>query len=333
MPDAESAPSTSSPDSGNAPRSRFSRVSSRALVVLQTAVFAGVILHLTIRDAIPGVAVLYYALPRIVLAALALSVSLAMAFRRRRGPAFAWLAVAAAIAGWWHHVEWRSGADPTAQGITVMYWNTGRGAGGWEAIMEQIADRQPDLVALGETDHPSNEFRALWRRRFPQYDISFLGGGMMCLVRGTSSDARVSKLDGYTQIRELDVTIRGTDLRCLIIDVYAFPLYDRRAALSGIAQLAEQSAARPLLVLGDFNTPVESVHLADLRRAHTNTFEQAGDGYAATWPTIAPVLSLDQIWTNANIEVLDCRHGRTSSSDHRPVLATVRGVRKSGISE
>ena len=323
MSDSDAPPLNPAPNAA-ARQSWLSRSGSRLVRLVQLAVVSGVLLHLTLRDAIPGIAVLYYALPRIVLAALALLVALATAWSRRTGPTVAWLVIAAVLIAWWHRAEWREAGNDSSTGITVMYWNTGRGAGGWEAIMAEIEDRQPDLVALGETDHPSNEFRTLWCERFPQYDVSFLGGGMLCLVRGASSDARVPRFDDHTQGRELDVTIDGAELRCLIIDVYALPVYDRSDALSAIAQHVRHADGRPLLILGDFNTPVESIHLRDLRKEHVNAFEQAGQGYIATWPARAPMLSLDQIWANSQVAVLNCRHLRTAVSDHCAVEATVR---------
>lgn len=302
-----------------------SRRFARSTRLLQGIVVAGVLLHLTVRDAVPVLSIVYYMLPRGVLLALASLAAAVPGLQRRQRESLRWLCVAAAIGIWWLAGEWRWAAPAAAGGgIRVMYWNTCRGAAGWEAVMQRIEDERPDLVALGEAAPPSDAQRTLWRTRLPQYDISFLGGGMMCLVRGSSSVARVSRIDGRTEVRELDVTIDGVQYRCLIVDVYAHLLYDRRRALAAIAMLADESADMPLLVLGDFNTPLESLNFAALRRGHVNAFEQAGSGYAATWPSFAPVLSLDQAWVNSRVEVLECRHGRTAASDHRPVLLRVR---------
>lgn len=303
---------------------RTPRRFANSAALLRWIVVVGILLHLTLRDAVPGLAIVFYALPRGVLTVLALVSALVGVLQRRRNAASTWFGIALAAAVWWWSAEWRSESPPTASGgIRVMYWNICRGHAGWDAIVRQIEFERPDLIALGEAGDHSDDFRALWRERLTQYDISFLGGGMMCLVRGTSSDARVRQIDGRTQVRELDVTIDGTGYRCLIVDVYAHVLYDRRPALAAIARLAEESADVPLLVLGDFNTPLESRHFADLRRRHVNAFEQAGTGYAATWPSFAPVLSLDQAWVNSRVDVWECRHGRTTASDHRPVLLRV----------
>ena len=282
-------------------------------------------LHLTLRDAVPGLAVLYYALPRGILILLAATAALASLAQGSRRAALSWTVIAVGIACWWHSAEWIDASPPTSEaGVRVMYWNVARGISGWDAVIARIEHEQPDLVALGETAYPTGEFRAMWRERLPQYDISFLGAGMVCLVRGTSTRSEIPRISKYSQVRQIDVAIDGSELRCLIVDVYAHPLYDRRTVLAEIARIADESSGRPMLVLGDFNTPVDSVHFHDLRRSLVNTFEHAGSGYIATWPAFAPILSLDQIWANRHVEIVNCRHGRTSVSDHRPVLMTFR---------
>jgi vancomycin resistance protein VanJ len=309
--------------SSSPPRSLRRRLLSLAGTLARIAIVVGLVLHLTVRDAIPGVALVYYALPRVILAGLAFCVVIADLFQQRKREASLWAAAALGIVVWSLIADWRfnSYAENTS-GIRVMYWNVCRGYGGWDAVIDAIRKQRPDLVALGETEQHSSEFRAMWRRELPDYDISFLGAGMMCMVRGTSSDSRVRNIDGYTHARELDVTIDGNELRCLIVDVYAHPMYDRRRALTAIAGIAENSADFPLLILGDFNTPTDSVHFSDLRRHHVNAFEQAGYGCIATWPTVAPLLSLDQIWVNSYLKVENVRHPWTVVSDHRPVLMT-----------
>ena len=62
---------------------------------------------------------------------------------------------------------------------------------------------------------------------------------------------------------------------------------------------------------------------ASLRRSHVNAFEEAGDGYAASWPSFAPLLTLDQIWVSATAGVRHCELGWSPISDHRPVVAEI----------
>lgn len=273
------------------------------------------------RDGVPGLALLYYALPLAVVTGLcALQCGLA-ALRRRRTAARVWLAAALACGAWWGAAEWRGGNPSAADaGVRVVFWNVCRGNAGWDGIAQRIAGFQPDIVALVEAGAPTDDLQDLWKRYCPGYEVAYLGDGMLCLVRGSCVAVRERRLDGYSQARELDVEIDGMELRCLIVDVYADLLYDRRFALEWIAQIADECRDRPLLVLGDFNTPVDSVHFAALRAGHVNAFERAGSGCISTWPMPCPVLSLDQIWCNRYVRPLSCRHEGTLLSDHRCVI-------------
>ena len=84
------------------------------------------------------------------------------------------------------------------------------------------------------------------------------------------------------------------------------------------------------VILGDFNTPADSAHFELLRRSHVNAFEEAGAGYAASWPGFAPLLTLDQIWVSAPARVQHCELGWTLISDHRPVVAEIAILPDSG---
>ena len=105
--------------------------------------------------------------------------------------------------------------------------------------------------------------------------------------------------------------------------MHSSPLYQRGGPLAVIAEVAEAAADRPLLVLGDFNTPLDSAHLAPLRRIHENAFESVGAGYRPTWPAPLPLLALDQVWGNERLRFDRCRHGWSTCSDHRPVVTEV----------
>jgi hypothetical protein len=204
--------------------------------------------------------------------------------------------------------------------IRVLCWNVCRGYAGWEQIAAGLPAYNADVIVLIEAGEPTDGMRALWQRRCPGYDVSLLGGGMVCLVRGSSGDATAPDVDGRTQLRQLGVTVKGRELTCLVVDVNSSPFYVRNGPLETIARTADALSDRPLVVLGDFNTPVDSALLGPLRECHSNAFEAAGEGYRPTWPVFCPVLALDQVWGNAKIRFDACHHTWSRCSDHRPVV-------------
>jgi endonuclease/exonuclease/phosphatase family metal-dependent hydrolase len=76
-----------------------------------------------------------------------------------------------------------------------------------------------------------------------------------------------------------------------------------------------------VVLMGDFNTPSDSVHFDSLRQGFQNAFETGGNGNAATWPVPLPVLAIDHIWTNRLVRVHSARHAGSVQSDHKAVFA------------
>lgn len=287
---------------------------------------AGLLLHLTIRDRIPVLSALYYALPYGVLTPLALLTTAVAWKRRQRLRTYYWGMVLGFTAVAWYATDWRRQERPLpnqVQPVRVLCWNVCRGFAGWEKIAAELPQYDADVIVLIEAGEPTEPMRELWRGHCPGYDVSLLGGGMVCLVRGTSGDATAPEVDGKTQLRQLEVTVREQTFTCLVVDAHSSPFYQRRGPLSVVAETAEAAADRPLLVLGDFNTPLDSAHLAALRSTHVNAFESAGGGYRPTWPSPLPLLSLDQVWGNDRVRFDRCLHAWSTSSDHRPVLTEV----------
>jgi endonuclease/exonuclease/phosphatase (EEP) superfamily protein YafD len=291
-----------------------------------TLVIVGVVLRLTIRDRVPGLAVLFYALPYGVLVPLAALVTIATLRRAPRAQGVYWALGLAFLTVGWAAADWRSHEPelpPHDESIRVLCWNTCRGYAGWERIASELPSYDADVIVLIEAGDPTEAMRAIWRRNCPGYDVSLLGGGMVCLVRGTSGDATAPRVDEKSELRQLTVSIGEQELTCLAVDLNSSPIYQRRAPLKTIARHADALSDRPVLALGDFNTPVDSALLGPLRQRHQNSFEIAGDGYRPTWPVILPVLALDQVWGNRRIRFDACHHAWSRCSDHRPVVAEV----------
>ena len=89
---------------------------------------------------------------------------------------------------------------------------------------------------------------------------------------------------------------------------------------------------KPLLLCGDFNTPVSSQvfqrHWGDFQSA----FDLAGVGYGYTspckanrfWPENLPWARIDHILCSPEWNVVACQIGKSAGSDHRLIAATLR---------
>lgn len=78
------------------------------------------------------------------------------------------------------------------------------------------------------------------------------------------------------------------------------------------------------IVLGDFNTPYESVYLKQIKKDFNQAFNKKGNGFRETWFNNLPVLSLDHIWVSKDLKVLKTEKFYSLKSDHSMLKTVVR---------
>lgn len=283
----------------------------------------GLVLRLTVRDSIDLLAPLYYATPWPVLAAL----TLPLVWRVRRQPQmiFGAIVLTHVFLAMWIMEGWRSG-QPSREpdDLRVVLWNVSRPTRQFPSIAHRLREFDADIIAIAEALPRGENDRTRWSSEFGDRAVEFGAGNMLCLIRGEVT-ARESGLLTYgSYYSRFDVRIKGRDLRIVQADVSGVLTHSRRVPLARLGEIASSLRDRPLIVLGDLNTPRDSVHFAPLRENFANTFERAGIGSGETWPMPLPVLSLDQIWCSSALVPVRCRHAITFRSDHRPVVAELR---------
>ena len=102
--------------------------------------------------------------------------------------------------------------------------------------------------------------------------------------------------------------------------------YRRNAALE--ARRYIDTLARPVIVAGDFNTPVDSTLYRSVWDGYSNAFSEVGLGYG--WTQRVAVLGytyrarIDHILTQKGLTPLVCEVGPDVGSDHLPVIADFR---------
>ena len=97
----------------------------------------------------------------------------------------------------------------------------------------------------------------------------------------------------------------------------------RTAELRRVRRFASDIGG-PHVVVGDFNTPVESRSYRREWADWTNAFSFAGFGIGATSPGGASRSRIDHVVVDASWLVVDARTGEDVGSDHLPVIATIR---------
>lgn len=215
--------------------------------------------------------------------------------------------------------------NPTQTGsVRLVFWNVCSGNMGWEAITATIRDWDADIVGLAESNlHAAFEDpvarRRYWAQQFPDCAVIRFPRGMRLITRYPARPLARGKLGRRSNYGVAEVTIDGTPTYVVMVDLLSGPTLPRRPAFEALAAVIDELPPGPVLVMGDMNTPTESVHLNLLRERMQNAFEERGRGFYHTWPMPVPVLPLDQIWCNDRVEMTSCELLWTIRSDHRPV--------------
>lgn len=282
----------------------------------------GLAVRLTVRDRVTGgVNTFYYMTPPIVLAALALIAGGWWLWRKRWIAALPALALGIGCLVWSYQTTWfHHPPGDSDQAARVLAWNVARGMLGWSGVLSEIRQRDADVIGLVEAGRNPDAMRVFWKQHFPEYDVGAFKHGMVLLAKGKITLHRTGHLRycGWFAHCEVDLG-KGDPLHVVLVDFKANPVRTRRYPFDALYKVLTPLVDKPVLLMGDFNTPTDSVFFRPLRRYYSNAFELAGNGYVATWPMPLPVLPLDQAWFSPGILVNRCELGWTWASDHRPL--------------
>ena len=292
---------------------RLARIYTAALLAL------GLILRLAVLDVVDPLAVFYYATPWPVLAVLGfIAASLWMEKRR--------LALACLAAGVFSAVMWvtesyeRNPQSNEPQDLRVVSWNAEHSKDALPQIIEHARGFDADILGITETESTHAEDAVRWRSAFPGHTVATLPGYMLFITRGEITGTLSGSLARRGRFNLVRVKFGERPAQVLVVEFDANPLRSRRPPFVELQRTIANLPNEPIILMGDFNTPRESIYYGRSLNDLQNAFDIGGEGFAETWPVPLPLLSLDHIFVSKTLRVLRCRHG-SSLSDHRPVIA------------
>ena len=302
---------------------RFFRTAAFAAAGLALAI---ALLRVTIADLTPISAWVFYFVPlplvAMVFGVAALLFAAALDARATLVAAIASLAVGAY---WLETHMFEHPCEDSGEGLVrVTTWNVNHLRRGADALAAQIAAGDPDVIGLVEASHPSESHLAFWRERFPEHDVLLPGSGLVLIVRGTIVSSSMRELIGISRVLTAEVEVDGAALRIVLADLDASPRFDKQTLIGRTFDAADVDPALPTVVLGDFNTPIESRWFHDVRRRYVHAFERAGAGLLASWPATRPLLAIDHVWVGESLTAVCARLEPTALSDHLLFRATLR---------
>ena len=239
----------------------------------------------------------------------------------------AWLSVmmAAACVLLWvvtTHALRREFPGTARQGPRVFFWNIGHTRTVPAALPQLIAELNPDLIVLAESERLGAAGFAELVAQHPDFKAAELEDGVACLVRGDFAPPVSRQLSPRAWVNVVNATftrVPGAWRLCLS-DIDPWPPLPRDVLLS---EIYKEAAAHPrTIIAGDFNTPLDSSGFDAWRAAFHHGFADcaAWRGPLETWGFGVPVLAIDHIWMSPDLVPVSARKGARLASDHSWLL-------------
>ncbi|WP_081887675.1 endonuclease/exonuclease/phosphatase family protein [Verrucomicrobium sp. BvORR034] len=286
----------------------------------------GVVLHLTVRDRYPVLATVFYGLPLPILTLGWLGA--ALAGKQGLISRAVKLSLGVACGLWWHGSSYQNHVSldplPGQRELKVLYWNLAHRRLPHDGVARLLAVHRPDIAGFVETGRISGDPNPLVTDLPDGYQMLKTAHGTAVLVRGSARVLGAHVLPSRSKYLELELTVDGQSWRLFIVDGVSSPIRSRQDVLE---QVLAQARDKPrTLIVGDFNTPRESVWLTPWREAFHHAFDEAGHGWSETWPRQSPLplLSIDHIWSSKDLLPLTAQKLWSPESDHAALLTTLR---------
>ena len=204
-----------------------------------------------------------------------------------------------------------------ADAPVVAVWNAGRDLQGKPAAWPELA--LTDLCAVIECGKHFNEEG--WREFIaatPDHEWKRFDGSTMLGVRGRILSHESLGVHDRFRCHRVRVALPDHgEFTVVVADIRSQPWISREQAMAGILRAAGDDPRA--IILGDFNTPPESVWFREWR---TRGFTLANDGprrgFRETWAHGLPLLTLDHVWLAPGWRPLRCDRLRLGS-DHLAV--------------
>lgn len=288
----------------------------------------GLLLQIWLKDHDARWAVFFYAMPKPCLLGLsALLTCWPKLGRNQRVPA---CLTSLGLVFWWLSTSWCMSEratvpnknGPNDEPLTILYWNLCRPTALDQEMVDLVKQTQPDLAVFVEAGN-AGAFLANYAESLPDYRPELMQRNIMRLSRLKTASHRSPVYPRMAAYAQFDLAGRGPDFPVIVADIFPHMFHSRKPQIDNVFALTNQ---RPdAVIIGDFNTPLESAHLTQFRKHFTEAFEAAGFGLKETWPWGMPLLSIDHIWVGSEWEVLAAdKFWRLTGSDHAALLVTLR---------
>ncbi len=229
-----------------------------------------------------------------------------------------------------------SQASNAGEELTLITFNLYTGNRQVDSVVDWLLAQEPDVIVFQEVSY-ANAVRTPLDRLTAElphvlyFEKSILFSRYLIVEQDTDTLSRGEK--GRELIRAVLALPSGNEIAVYGVRLSTPDLspvsYNEDTRNDQIAYLLDRlrAEALPFIIAGDFNLSEHSTIYQDVTRDMQDAFRAAGTGPGFTWglnPLPFPVIRLDYVFVDSAFEVTGARVGPNLSSDHRPVIVTLR---------
>lgn len=278
------------------------------------------LIHFVIKDHIFILSEFFYAFPLPII--IVISLFLCIIFRKVKTVLFSLLFITSILIFVWINNYYLINTSDKKDASSVLFWNVARNKPfPIDIISKNMDEFHPEIIGLVEADNITIQDTANLKKQFPDYAFKVLEGNMFVGIKGQIKSIYYQSKNNSYKFNHITALINNKSIPILLVDINAAMFLDRETPLNTVKKYAiEHDIA---FIIGDFNTPYESVLFKDYYLNYQN-LHQYTNGFTATWPYGIPLLELDQIFMSKNMKPICLEKINFNVSDHQLLIGSYK---------
>ncbi|NQY28831.1 MAG: endonuclease/exonuclease/phosphatase family protein [Flavobacteriaceae bacterium] len=194
----------------------------------------------------------------------------------------------------------------------VVYWNAAKKRSFIDAFA--VSETIPDVLVLVEYDQTDKQLLNKIKSKFAKYHFKVIHGKIGVFSKCRIRNIVPIKMGNNSFMVKFKTKIKNKEFSFYAIDITANIKFFRKHMLE--EAFGYVITTKNTIIVGDFNTPYESLHFEMYRQRFKHAFTEKGNGFLETWMWNLPILSLDHVWVSKDLKLRMVNKINTWESDH-----------------
>lgn len=274
-------------------------------------------IHFILKDHIFPISTIYYCFPLPILIFLGIILSILYSRKKIYFSSIS-LVVILLTLFWFNNYYYTNQIDDISKS-KILFWNVAKEEHfPVDIVIQEVRKNQPQILAFVEAKYLTESEISNLSRALPDYEFKDLYSHMLVGVKGNILNEKLYAIEESHDVYLINASIDKKKVKFIIADVYAYPFIDKELPLSRILEIAQENSVS--IIVGDFNTPYESVHFNTYFK-HYKSFHSYGNSFTATWPLGIPLFEIDHVWINKEFTPVSIEKKYYEASDHALLIA------------